>query len=64
MLLSLLYKHQLPLSFRPIELAGMGIAAAFVALVIRDARSKRWEGFLLVGTYGLFVVAVALAGDR
>jgi Ca2+:H+ antiporter len=64
MLLSLLFKHQLPLAFRPIELAGMGIAAAFVALVIRDAQSKRWEGFMLVGTYGLFVVAVALAGDR
>jgi Ca2+:H+ antiporter len=63
-LLSFLVKPALPLAFRPIELASMGIAAAFVALVIRDARSKRWEGFLLVGTYGLFVVAVLLVGDR
>ena len=64
MLLSLLFTHQLPLSFRPIELAGMGMAAVFVAIVIRDARSKRWEGFMLMGVYGLFVVAVLLVGDR
>jgi Ca2+:H+ antiporter len=64
MLLSLVVKPSLPLSFRPIELAGMGVAAAFVALVIRDARSKRWEGFMLIGIYGMFVLWVAVAGDR
>jgi Ca2+:H+ antiporter len=64
MLLSLVVKPSLPLSFRPIELAGMGVAAAFVALVIRDARSKRWEGFMLIGIYALFVMWVAVAGDR
>ena len=64
MLLSLVVKPSLPLSFRPIELAGMGVAAAFVALVIRDARSKRWEGFMLIGVYGMFVLWVAVAGDR
>jgi Ca2+:H+ antiporter len=63
-LLSFLVRPALPLAFRPIELASMGIAALFVALVIRDAQSKRWEGFMLMGTYGLFVVAVLLAGDR
>ena len=64
MLLSFVVKPSLPLSFRPIELAGMGVAAAFVALVIRDARSKRWEGFMLIGVYGMFVLWVAVAGDR
>jgi Ca2+:H+ antiporter len=63
-LLSFLVKPALPLAFRPIELASMGISAMFVAIVIRDAQSKRWEGFMLIGTYALFVVAVALAGDR
>jgi Ca2+:H+ antiporter len=63
-LLSFLVKPALPLAFRPIELASMGIAAAFVAIVIRDAQSKRWEGFMLIGTYALFVVAVAVTGDR
>jgi Ca2+:H+ antiporter len=63
-LLSFLVRPALPLAFRPIELAAMGVAAAFVAIVIRDARSKRWEGFLLIGTFGLFIVAVLVAGDR
>ena len=42
----------------------MAAAAAFAALVIWDGRSRRWEGFLLVGVYGLAVVAYALACDR
>jgi Ca2+:H+ antiporter len=63
-LLSFLVKPALPLAFRPFELAAMGVAAAFVALVIRDAQSKRWEGFMLIGTYVLFVVAVLVVGDR
>jgi hypothetical protein len=29
--------------------------------VIRDGRSRRWEGFLLVGMYGLAVVWYLLA---
>jgi Ca2+:H+ antiporter len=53
--------HELPLSFRVIEIVTMAAAAAFAALVIWDGRSRRWEGFLLVGVYGLAVVAYALA---
>ena len=63
-LLSFLVKPALPLSFRPIELAGMGGAALFVALVIRDGRSRRWEGALLVAVYIAFAVVILLAGDR
>jgi Ca2+:H+ antiporter len=63
-LLSFLVKPALPLSFRPIELAGMGGAALFVAFVIRDGRSRRWEGALLVAVYVAFAVSILLAGDR
>jgi Ca2+:H+ antiporter len=63
-LLSFAIKPALPLSFRPVELIGMGGAAAFVALVVRDGRSKRWEGALLIAIYAAFVVWIYLAGDR
>jgi Ca2+:H+ antiporter len=64
MLLSLLFAHPLPLSFRPVELAAMGGAAAFVGFVIRDGRSRRWEGWLLVGVYALTAAGFLAAGDR
>ena len=39
----------------------MGIAAAFTAFVCADGRSRRWEGFLLVGVYAGFVAWYAFA---
>jgi len=60
-LLSFLVGRGLPLSFRVIEILTMAGAAAFATLVIWDGRSKRWEGFLLGGVYGLAVVAYYLA---
>ena len=63
-LLSFAVTPALPLSFRPIELIGMGGAAAGVGFVIRDGRSRRWEGALLIAFYCAFVVWVYLAGDR
>ena len=63
-LLSFLFAHPLTLAFRPIELATMGIAAAFVAFVIRDGRSRRWEGYLLIGVYAAMVVLFYAAGER
>jgi Ca2+:H+ antiporter len=63
-LLSFVVQPALPLAFRPIELIGMGAAAVGVAFVIRDGRSHRWEGYLLVGAYGAFVVWAAFAGER
>jgi len=63
-LLSFAVTPALPLTFRPIELIGMGGAAAGVGFVIHDGRSRRWEGALLISVYVLFVVAVLLAGDR
>jgi Ca2+:H+ antiporter len=63
-LLSFLVTPALALSFRPVELAGMGGAALIVGLVIRDARSNRREGALLMGCYAAWVVWVLLVGDR
>jgi Ca2+:H+ antiporter len=63
-LLSWLVGPGLPLSFRPVEIATIGLAAVFVGFVIRDGRSKRWEGVLLVGLYVLIAVWYGLAGDR
>ena len=36
----------------------MAAAAAFATIVIWDGRSRRWEGFLLVGVYVLAVAHV------
>ena len=59
-LLSWIVGTGLPLSFRVIEITTMLAAAAFAAIVIWDGRSRRWEGFLLLGAYGLAVVAYYL----
>jgi Ca2+:H+ antiporter len=63
-LLSFLTPHPLALSFRPIELIAMGGAAVFVAFVLRDGRSRRWEGLLLIGVYAAMTVWFLAAGDR
>jgi Ca2+:H+ antiporter len=63
-LVSFAFAHPLTLSFRPVELAAMGSAAAFVALVIRDGRTRRWEGALLIGVYVAVAIAFGVSGDR
>jgi Ca2+:H+ antiporter len=63
-LLSFAFEHPLTLAFRPIELIAMGVAAVFVGFVIRDGRSRRWEGALLITVYGGFVLWFLSAGDR
>ena len=42
----------------------MGGSALFVGFVIRDGRSRRWEGALLIAVYAAFVVWFLAAGDR
>jgi Ca2+:H+ antiporter len=59
-LVSLVLAHRLTLAFRPVEIATMALAAALAWLVTRDGTSKRWEGFLLVSSYGVAVVLYAL----
>jgi Ca2+:H+ antiporter len=63
-LLSWLVTPSISLGFRPIELATMAGAAAFVAIVIRDGRSKRWEGVLLLCVYVGIAGAYYAAGER
>jgi Ca2+:H+ antiporter len=60
-LLSWIVGRGLPLSFRAIEIVTMAAAAVFAAFVVADGRSRRWEGFLLVGVYGLAVIWYLLA---
>ena len=60
-LLSWIVGRGLPLSFRVIEIVTMAAAALFAAIVVADGRSRRWEGFLLVGVYGAVVVWYLLA---
>ena len=64
MLLSLLFTHQLPLSFRWEELAAIAAAVALAAATIADGTTKRWEGGILVLAYGVVVAAFWLAGNR
>jgi Ca2+:H+ antiporter len=63
-LLSFVVTPALPLSFRPIELIGMGGAALLVGFVVRDGISRRREGGLLISVYAAFVLWVFLVGDR
>jgi Ca2+:H+ antiporter len=63
-LLSFFVGNELPLSFRPVELAAMLGAGLVVALAVADGRSRRWEGLVLLGLYACVVVAFGIAGDR
>jgi Ca2+:H+ antiporter len=54
----------LALSFRPVELAAMGIAAALPVLVLRTARTTSVGGAILLVAYAALVVVFYLAGER
>jgi Ca2+:H+ antiporter len=54
----------LALSFRMVELAVLGMAVIAVMLVLRDRRSSRWNGALLIVLYGVAAGAFFIAGDR
>ena len=63
-LLSLLFEHPLALAFRWSELVAMAGATVLVGLMVQDGRSRRWEGWLLVGAYFAAVVGFLLGGGR
>jgi Ca2+:H+ antiporter len=54
----------LALSFRPVELVAMAVAAALSASVLFRGRTTRLRGAILLGAYAIFVVVFFLAGDR
>jgi Ca2+:H+ antiporter len=64
MLLSLLFTHELPLSFRWEELAAMAGAVALTGATVWDGRSRRWEGFALICAYAAVVGGFLAAGNR
>jgi Ca2+:H+ antiporter len=64
MLFSLLFAHALPLAFRWEEITAMAGSVSIVALIVRDGRSRRWEGWLLLGVYLIVAIGFLLAGNR
>jgi Ca2+:H+ antiporter len=64
LLLSFAFAHPLTLAFRPVELIAMGATAVFVGVVIRDGRSRRWEGVMLVAIYAALASLAFQLGDR
>ena len=64
MLLSLFFTHQLPLTFRWEEAAAMAGAVLVTIAMVRDGRSRRKEGVLLLLAYAGVVAGFLVAGDR
>jgi Ca2+:H+ antiporter len=54
----------LTLSFRPIELIAIGVAAALPARALRTGRTTRLGGVVLLLAYSVLVVCFYVAGDR
>jgi len=63
-ILSFLVGHDLPLSFRPVELAAIAGAALVVGITVADRRSRRRKGIMLLVLYAAVVAAFGFAGDR
>jgi Ca2+:H+ antiporter len=54
----------LPLSFRPVEVAALGGATAFVAAMLAQGRSSRARGVALLAGYLGIAIAFYVSGDR
>jgi Ca2+:H+ antiporter len=63
-LVSWVFDEPLALSFRPVELAAMGVAAALPALVLQTGRTTRLGGAILLVAYMILVSVFYLSGDR
>ena len=64
MLLSLAFSRHLALTFRWEEAAAMAVAVGLTAMMVQDARSKRWEGITLVATFLGVAIWFWFAGPR
>jgi Ca2+:H+ antiporter len=63
-LLSWAVRPALPLAFRWEELVAMSAATMIVAAVVYDGSVRRWEGWSLIGLFGVVAVWFLLAGNR
>jgi Ca2+:H+ antiporter len=63
-LLSLLFSHNLPLTFRWEEATAMAGAVVLTSVMVRDGESRRKEGALLLFAYLGVVLGFLVAGDR
>jgi Ca2+:H+ antiporter len=54
----------LALSFRPVEMAAMAVAAALPALVLWPGRTTRFGGAILLAAYAVLAAAFYVSGDR
>jgi Ca2+:H+ antiporter len=54
----------LALSFRPVEVVGMAVAAALPALVLWPGRTTRFGGAILLAAYAVLAAAFYVSGDR
>ena len=63
-LLSWLVTPALPLSFRPVELAAMGMSAVVAGIVFWDGHGRRPEGVVLVGLYVAVAAVFFGVGNR
>jgi Ca2+:H+ antiporter len=54
----------IPLSFRPVEIATLGAATAYTAIILWGGQSSRLRGGLLLLGYAAVVVVFFAAGDR
>ena len=63
-LLSLLFTHELPLTFRWEELVAMAGAVVLAGATVWDGRTSRRDGFVLIVAYALVVAGFLAAGNR
>ena len=54
----------LSLAFRPVELGVLAAATVLTAILLRDGRSTRTKGIILIVAYGLAALSFYLVGDR
>ncbi|MGH3050390.1 MAG: hypothetical protein ACRDLK_09535, partial [Gaiellaceae bacterium] len=63
-LLSFVVGPDLPLAFRPVEIATLAISAGAAGIVVANGRTTRREGYALVALYLAMAAAYLVSGDR
>jgi len=58
------FEPPLSLSFRPVELVAMTVAAGLPAVALTADRTTRMGGAILLFAYAVLAVAFYLSGDR